>query len=240
MNKKELVEKFQNAGITSFYHQVEKLELLLGVLNVSNHHGVAKKLLKKYQSIEDIIKAENDEEYKDIILKIRIVSELNKTFFIDGLVREGCELPSKVATLQYIKNIVPHLKNEIGYINRENFYVIYMDSANKVIKTDVLFKGTIDRSAVYPREIAEGILECEFSHMGKNPQNLVSSVLKFKAKSVIFAHNHPSGNIKPSRNDIEVTQSLKASLGMFDIRLLDHLIVTKDSYYSFLEEGLLE
>ena len=59
-------------------------------------------------------------------------------------------------------------------------------------------------------------------------------------KSVVFAHNHPSGNISPSKQDIELTQHMYDSLKTLDIRLIDHIIITKNSYFSFLEEGLIE
>ncbi len=71
-------------------------------------------------------------------------------------------------------------------------------------------------------------------------KNIVEKSIDYKAKSVIISHNHPSGNYRPSRSDIELTQTLKSTLGMLDIRLIDHIIVTKESYFSFLEEGLLE
>lgn len=60
------------------------------------------------------------------------------------------------------------------------------------------------------------------------------------AKSVVFAHNHPSGNTSPSKQDIELTQHMYDSLKTLDIRLIDHIIITKNSYFSFLEEGLIE
>ena len=65
-------------------------------------------------------------------------------------------------------------------------------------------------------------------------------VIKNRAKSVIFAHNHPSGSISPSKKDIELTQYMYDSLKLLEIRLLDHIIITKNSYFSFLEEGLIE
>ena len=90
-----------------------------------------------------------------------------------------------------------------------------------MIASETLFYGTIDKSAIYPREIVE-------------------RVIKNRAKSVIFAHNHPSGNISPSKKDIELTQYMYDSLKLLEIRLLDHIIITKNSYFSFLEEGLIE
>ncbi|MGL5049738.1 MAG: JAB domain-containing protein, partial [Fusobacteriaceae bacterium] len=61
-----------------------------------------------------------------------------------------------------------------------------------------------------------------------------------KAKSVIITHNHPSGNSNPSKSDMELTEKIRETLNLIDIRLIDHIIVTRESYFSFLEEGLLE
>ena len=68
----------------------------------------------------------------------------------------------------------------------------------------------------------------------------MEKVIHHRAKSVILSHNHPSGSVIPSRADIEVTLKLKKVLDILEIRLLDHIIITRDSYYSFLEEGILK
>ncbi len=83
-----------------------------------------------------------------------------------------------------------------------------------------MFLGTIDSSAVYPREIAK-------------------AALKHNAAALIIAHNHPSGDMTPSNADKQITTRIVDSMGLLDIRVLDHFIVGNDSPYSFAENGLL-
>lgn len=116
--------------------------------------------------------------------------------------------------------MISYLRAEIGFEHREKFMVLFLNTANTLVASEELFQGSLDRSAVYPREILE-------------------KVLKYQAKSVIFAHNHPSGNTQASAKDIELTRDMKEALQMFDVLLLEHIIVSKNSYFSFLEEGLL-
>ena len=86
--------------------------------------------------------------------------------------------------------LLNYLRSDIGFKNTEEFKVIYLSSSNRLIGEETLFRGTIDRSVVYPRLIVE-------------------RALKHPTKGIIFAHNHPSGDLKPSRKDIELTNELK-------------------------------
>ena len=97
---------------------------------------------------------------------------------------------------------------------------IFLNNFNILVGSETLFVGTIDKSAVYPREILE-------------------KVIQYKAKGVIFAHNHPSGNLRPSKQDIQITEHMQEVLEMIDVKLLEHIIITKDGYFSFLQEGLI-
>ena len=101
----------------------------------------------------------------------------------------------------------------------EHFVVIFLNNQNKVITTEVVASGTINSSAVYPRQIAIKALEKE-------------------ATNVILAHNHPSGETLPSSSDRAVTKKIVASLAFLDICVLDHLILG-ENHYSFSDEGLL-
>lgn len=101
----------------------------------------------------------------------------------------------------------------------EAFAAIYLDNQHRYIATEVLFTGTIDGSAVYPREV-------------------VRSVIQHNAAAVIFAHNHPSGTPEPSNADQVITRKLQEALRLIDVRVLDHLIVG-DSVVSMAERGYL-
>lgn len=103
---------------------------------------------------------------------------------------------------------------------REVFCVLFLDSQNCLIKTEEIFWGTIDRTAVYPREI-------------------VKAALRHNAAAVILAHNHPSGMLEPSDADKIITERLVKALGLLDIRVLDHIIASTSGTYSFAERGLI-
>ncbi len=102
----------------------------------------------------------------------------------------------------------------------EVFAVLFLDSQHRLIALEELFRGTLDQTSVYPREVALRAL-----HHG--------------AAAIILAHNHPSGVAEPSRADEALTRHLKAALGLLDIRVLDHFIVTRAGCTSMAERGLL-
>jgi len=102
----------------------------------------------------------------------------------------------------------------------EVFVAIFMDAQNRVLATEELFRGTLTQTSVYPREV-------------------VKSALKHNAAAVIFAHNHPSGVAEPSHADELLTQSLKQSLALVDIKVLDHFVVASGGVVSFAEKGLI-
>lgn len=110
---------------------------------------------------------------------------------------------------------------ELGYKKQEHLVAIYLDTQNKIISQRTIFIGSVNRSIAEPREI----LHYAVKHM---------------ATSIIVVHNHPSGFVQPSRNDIAFTQALKKSCDMLGLILLDHLIVGKSSYYSLREENQLD
>lgn len=104
-------------------------------------------------------------------------------------------------------------------LEHEEFHVLYLDNQHGLICAEKAFQGTIDASAVYPREI-------------------VKRALANNAAAVIFAHNHPSGVARPSEGDKRITTRLQEALALVDIRVLDHLIIGRDSF-SFAGAGLL-
>ena len=106
------------------------------------------------------------------------------------------------------------------FINKkqEYFYCIFLDTNKVVIKEKLLFIGTLDYSVVHPREVFKEAL-------------LVS------ASSIICVHNHPSGNVIPSKNDFDITKRLVSLGELFGIKVIDHVIIGSEKYYSFLENG---
>ena len=101
---------------------------------------------------------------------------------------------------------------------QECFYAVYLDASKKVIRIKLLFKGTLDHSLVHPRE-------------------LFKEAYLLSASSIICVHNHPSGNISPSKEDKMLTNNLVRIGLMHGIPVIDHVIIGKSSYYSFFENG---
>jgi len=106
-------------------------------------------------------------------------------------------------------------------LRKEVFKVIYLNSQNQIIETVDLFDGTVNSSAISPRQVAE-------------------DAIKHKATSLSFVHNHPSGNPQPSKSDKEVTRDLVYAGSIMRIRVLDHIIIGNNKYFSFAGEGLIE
>ena len=102
----------------------------------------------------------------------------------------------------------------------EAFFLICMDTQNRIIHADLVHEGTINEAPVYPRMIVE-------------------AALRHKATSVVLAHNHPGGGLQPSMADIEVTKRITAALEAISISIMDHIIVAGDKYVSFAEKGLI-
>lgn len=109
-----------------------------------------------------------------------------------------------------------YCKLKLACQERELFLVLFLNSQHELIESEIMFKGTIDSAAVYPREIAK-------------------ASLKHNASAVILAHNHPSGKAEPSVADHSITTRIKNALELIDIRVLDHLVIAGINGYSFAE-----
>ena len=122
-------------------------------------------------------------------------------------------MASPAAVKDYLRLKIADLPNEV-------FAVVFLDVQNRVITIEEMFRGTLTQTSVYPREV-------------------VKAALAHNAAAVILAHNHPSGSAEPSRADEALTQTLKAALALVDVRVLDHMVVTRAVVLSFAERGLL-
>lgn len=115
---------------------------------------------------------------------------------------------------------VQFLQMALGNALEEQFCVLFLNSRHQVLAFEALFTGTIDRSAVHPRVVVQRALACN-------------------AAAVILAHNHPSQDCEPSRSDREITERLVEALGLMDIRVLDHFVVSATQWMSLAERGWL-
>jgi DNA repair protein RadC len=219
-HRDRIKSKILKNGLDGFLDYEILEALLFYTIPMKDTKGAAKELLKEFKTLEKTLNASTNEilslKIKGITentcVYFKLLHDLNKKLYKEKL-REETILNSVEATYDY-------LKSSIGLLEKEVFKIIFLSADNRYLGDEIIFLGTIDRSQIYPREI-------------------VKQVLKYNAKSVIFSHNHPSGNPKPSQADIEMTKKLKKILEPLEVRILDHIIITPEKYYSFLEEGII-
>ncbi len=113
-----------------------------------------------------------------------------------------------------------YLQLQLGSRPYEVFAVLFLDAQHRLIALEELFRGTLAQTSVYPREV-------------------VVRALALNAASLVLAHNHPSGSAQPSRADEAITKTLKAALGLIDVQVLDHFVVTSSQATSMAEMGLM-
>jgi len=217
-HRKRLKDKFSDSGFESFA-DYEILEFALTfALPRRDTKPIAKELIKKFGSLKQVFDAA-EEELKAVkgisghsalfILFLRNFAALYS--YLD--IKSSPALSSPEALVNYLMSV-------LGGEKVEKFYAVLLNSGNKVIDCLEIESGTVNKSFIMPRKVAE-------------------QALNFKASAVIVAHNHPGGTLKPSQNDIDATAAVKAALSAVDISLLDHIIISGSGYFSFKEYNLL-
>lgn len=210
-------ERLISMGVESLNNE-ELLSILLktGSKNLSAK-DLANQLLKEVGSINKLrevnyqtlrrINGIGDAKACSILTAV----ELGKRIKQDNLSLNNICITSANIVFDYFNNLFYNKK-------QEHFYCIYLDNRKKVIDVKQLFIGTLNQSLVHPREVfKEAVL--------------------LSASSIICIHNHPSGNVIPSKDDIELTNRL-SNVGIFmGIKIIDHIIIGNNDYYSFLENG---
>ena len=197
-------------------------ELLSALIsaNSSNTAGreAAKRLIHRFGNLRSLLHASDSDLLachgvgKARLAALRALPELARRYFEESLPC-GEAIRSPADTESFLKARMQHLDHEL-------FCCLYLDNRHRVLRFDELFRGTIDGTSVYPREV-------------------VKEALSVNAAAVILAHNHPSGVAEPSQADERITQRLKSALELVDIRLLDHLIVGDGAATSLASRGLL-
>jgi DNA repair protein RadC len=136
-----------------------------------------------------------------------------------GRRRRG-EEAQKITKITDSASVFELLQPKLGDLQHEEFWIVFLNNSNKVLQASQLSKGGITGTLVDVRLVMRQALE-------------------IGAVALILAHNHPSGTLKPSTSDKQITQKLKTAAEALDIKVLDHLIITQKDYYSFADEGIL-
>jgi len=218
-HRKRLREKFVKSGLKGF-HDYEVIELLLTLGSPRKDcKQPAKEAIKRFKTLRGALEAPPEELQKiDGIgphnaFGIKLVQEVAREFLKEKIIDKP--------VYQSSQEIFDYLYHSMRDLKKEVFKVIYLNSQNQIIDTTDLFEGTISSSSISPREVIEG-------------------AIKHNAVSLIFIHNHPSGNPEPSKSDKELTRDLVYAGSVMQIRVLDHIIIGNDRYFSFAGEGLIE
>ena len=179
---------------------------------------LARDVLKQLGGVNGLLKADQS-EFCHIggmgpakFAQLKAVLELAGRYVVEDL-EKGSVMDSPEKTRFYLSTRLRGEKNEV-------FAVLFLDNRHRVIRYEPLFFGSIDGASVYPRVVAQRSLE-------------------LNAAALILAHNHPSGINEPSLADKQITERLKSTLAILDIRVLDHIIIGDGEAYSFAEHGLV-
>jgi len=217
-HRERLREKFMKSGLKGL-HDYEVVELLLTLGTPRKDcKEQAKALIKKFKTLRGVIDGDEDElqEIDGIgpknIFGMSFVREMAERYLEDRIVKEEI--------YRTPQDVVDYLYVSMRGLKREIFKTLFLDVKNRLIAVERMFKGTVSSSAVYPRDI-------------------VKSAIKKDASSVILVHNHPSGDPTPSSEDKRITKDVVNALKAVDIRVLDHIIIGDNRYFSFASEKLL-
>jgi DNA repair protein RadC len=118
------------------------------------------------------------------------------------------------------ENVSDYMKPLLMDKEQEEFWVLMLDTKNRLIEAKIATIGLLDRSQIHAREVFRDAIVANCSR-------------------IIVCHNHPSGNLRPSSADIDITEKAKKGLALLDILVLDHIIISEKGYYSFADEGLI-
>lgn len=202
--------------------RISDAELLATLIHAGNNadtaQGLAAHLLDRFGGLRGLLHADADQLITVAgignarLAILRAVPEIARRYFEESIA-PGESIRSPSDTEAFLLARMRHLDHEL-------FCCLYLDNRHRVLGFDELFRGTIDGTSVYPREI-------------------VKEALAVNAAAVILAHNHPSGVAEPSQADERITRRIKSALDLVDIRLLDHLIVGAGQATSLAARGLI-
>lgn len=217
-HRQRLRDRFLAAGLDGFQdYEVIELLLTLGTPR-KDCKDAAKAALTKFKTLQAVIEASPTQlcEVKGIgpknLFGIKLIQAVADRHFQKKLIHKD--------PINNSKELFDYLYHNLRDKQREFFKAIFLDSKNRVISTETLSEGTLTASSVYPREV-------------------VQAALNHHAAAVIFAHNHPSGDPKPSQDDISITRQLVFAGRVMGITVHEHIIIGSNRFFSFADHGYM-
>ena len=217
-HRQRLRDRFLAAGLEGFQdYEVIELLLTLGTPR-KDCKDASKAALTKFKTLQAVIEASPTQlcEVKGIgpknLFGIKLIQAVADRYFQKKLIHKD--------PINNSKELFDYLYHSLRDKQREFFKAIFLDSKNRVISTETLSEGTLTASSVYPREV-------------------VQAALSHHAAAVIFAHNHPSGDPKPSQDDISITRQLVFAGRVMGITVHEHIIIGNNRFFSFADHGYM-
>ncbi|MDO8658292.1 MAG: DNA repair protein RadC [Candidatus Levybacteria bacterium] len=216
-HRKRLREKFIESGLNGFLdYEIVELLLTLGTPR-KDCKQMAKEAIKKFKNLKGVLDAD--------IIELTTIKGIGRSNAL-GLIlfkaiyeRYSKEKISPKILLNSSKLVAEYLQTKIGSKKEEHFTILYFDTRNKLINEEISI-GTLNASLVHPREVFK-------------------KAIQENTAQIIIAHNHPSGDFKPSEEDISTTKRLVETGRLVGISVIDHLIITSSEYFSFKEKGII-
>jgi DNA repair protein RadC len=218
-HRRRLREKFLKAGLNAFLdYEIIEILLTLGTPR-KDCKDSARQALREFRTLRGVLEADARDLLRirgigaHNVFGIRLVQEVSRRFLKDRMLsRPFCRSSGEV---------FDYLYHSMRDLRKEHFKVLFLDPKNQILEEKTLFEGTVDSSAVYPREIMKDALRCD-------------------ATALIFVHNHPSGDPDPSLCDREITRELVFAARVMQLKVLDHIVIGNNRFYSFADHGLIE
>lgn len=193
--------------------------LLQGTMSEVGAAKVSRRIIKTFGDLAEALSADPHSLASIEGLNDQALSRLWATFV--SAIRLTRVSSSGQIDARDTEALVAHCRVAIGRSVREQFQIFFLNQANRVIAQELQTTGTLNYAVVYPREVCKRALE-------------------LNASGIILAHNHPSGDVRPSEQDVALTAAMEACLSPLHIHIYDHLIVSREGCYSFRDAGLIE
>ncbi len=210
-------EKYAKSGAVA----LSDAELIAILLRTGNESESAVELAKRLLSSSDNSLNTLSEKTLRELSEIKGIGQAKAISLLTAF-ELGRRVRSEIVELSpHIQNsmdVVNLMQAKIAYLNHEEFWVIYLNNANTILKTIQISKGGITSTEVDTRIVMQ-------------------EAVILKATQIILCHNHPSGSVKPSKADFQLTEKIRKAAQIMDITLVDHVIIHREKYYSFAEEG---
>ncbi len=215
-HRQRLYERFSKTGLSGF-HDYEIIELILTfVIPRRDTKPIAKELIKQFKSVNAVLHAEPEALEKIDGLGPHSIRFLSLMRHI--IAYSLHERYSGRSIISHRKDVEEYLRFHFGMRKDEFFAVLYLDNGNHVLATEEIVQGTVNQCVVYPRSIVE-------------------KALKQGANAIIIAHNHPGGSNNASAADWQITKKLFDACKLFDMALLDHIIINRDKVVSLRDDS---